>query len=346
MLDSIQDSIGRIESALAHLRREGPIATDDLSPEYLAYFHVKEQAARLRRLSQRVRGLASNTTAKPKARGRGRSMTSTQFSIRYVGTDDLWERIVTAPDITELVRGLAATSPIQGERIEDLVAETAREIAFLDLLGRTVTEQSGERVLVYPRLKNQWKELKRVASPASPSSGATTSFPGPISPSTRIDGLLNAFVSLYAGSLGLQASIVEAPAAPDQLPLRGVVVEGPGACELAKFERGTHLYYTAQEGITLVEIDAVRLPGDVSQADGLAQYQAARQSEVGVAAGSAGKDETAFADALPVIRVHLSDLGDSAIDLRSGFLTIKAPVPGELRAFVLSMLSLPSELEW
>jgi ATP-dependent Clp protease ATP-binding subunit ClpC len=338
VLDAIDRAVDRIDADLAHLGSEGPIATDDVAPEHVAYFHAKEQALRVRRMTRWMREQALKPNVKLKSRARGRSMSATQFSMRHVGTDDLWNKTISAHDVADLMRDLGANSPPHGERVEDLVAEAAREVAFLDALARQAVRPADDRVIIYPALRNTWRDAGSVTSGAVPKEYSGSSMMG------ALDRLLSLHWALFTGQLGMEAAIVGAPRRPGEYWEKAVVVSGPGAAELAEIEKGTHLFYSAQGSPVLVEVDTVAMAENESPEERVARHWRERRSASGRADSDDIQSEPTTA-VQPVVRIYLLDLAQSALDLRSGLMTMKAPVAGELRAFLLSVLPLPAELE-
>lgn len=312
----VEATIARIEESVLHLRPEGLINPSTVAAHHLAYFQIKEQARHLwdlcRRLQPRIKA-AKNRLA---SRSRGRSMSATQFTLRQVKTPDLWQRLVSASDIHTWLRELATGAQPHGERLEDYLAELLREVSLLESMAQADLSESNHRVVLLIRSLDESRKPERQL-------------------------LAKSYAALFEYKFGMKVKRVREVDEVASMHAEAVVISGVQALAIANGEVGTHLFYTAQDGLAPLQVCVLPLQEGGEMA-AIGKYADIRKQGLNDEENGASTNGDWF-QFLPVIRLYEAD--GATLDLRSGLLTLKPPTAQELRAFVLATLPLPDEFK-
>jgi len=322
IVEGVEAATKRIEAEAERLRPEGPITTDAVPPEQVAYFLIREQARRVWELCRRVAERMHSTRARFVSRAKGRSLAAGQLTLKQTPQHDLWQEVSATRDLRTYLKELATASPAYGERMADYLAELIREASFLQTIAARkeainhASAHNDHAVMLIRAL-----DLSRTGERAL---------------------LGNLYAKLFGHQLNLEIGEIRADALPGATAL---ALRGARAFHLAKQEEGTHLFYAFQENFMPVQVSVLPL---TESEDALAVITAqAREREQwldGLATGKAigeatGDNPFQFS---PVIRVYEERGG--ALDLRSGLMTLRTPTAHEARAFLLATLPLPQEL--
>jgi hypothetical protein len=316
IIELLETTIARIEESVLPLRPEGLINPGAVAAQHLAYFQIKEQGRYLRELCRRLEPRIKAAKHTLASRSRGRSISATQFTLRQVEARDLWQRVISATDIHTLLRELATGAQPHGERLADYLAELLREASLLEAIARTGVRESSHRVILLIRSLDEARKPER-------------------------ELLAQSYAALFEHQLGMNVKHLRADERLSSRNADGLVIGGINASLLAGGEAGTHLFYTAQDGLAPIQVAVLPL-NEEDEETALDRYAGRRPQ------GLQGKEYEASTNDdwlrfLPVIRLY--EAPGVTLDLRSGLLTLKSPTAAELRAFVLAALPLPDELE-
>lgn len=316
IVELVETVLERIEESISQFRPEGLINPGEVASHHLAYFQIREHAQIVREKCRRAAARKGGAKPNIQSRARGRSISASQFTLRQTDTNNLWQRMISAPDIHNLLKELAAKAQPHGERPEDYLAELIRETLLLDLLAQGNSSEQDNRLLLLIRTLDgaHKQERQRVAK---------------------------AYAELFEHKFDMQVKHLPVGAELAALNAEALVIEGVNAATLAECEAGTHLFYGAQGGLAPMQV--IVLP--LNEKDEITAIRHYRESFKEQLNRKAGDTETP-ADLLrlpPTIRVY--EINGATLDLRSGLMTLKTPTTDELRAFVLNNLPLPYEFE-
>jgi ATP-dependent Clp protease ATP-binding subunit ClpC len=316
LIARVEATMARIEESVLHLRPEGLINPSAVPAHHLAYFQIKEQAHHLRDLCRRLEPRINKAKNKLTSRSRGRSISATQFTLRQVEARNLWQRIVSATNIHRLLKELATEAQPHGEGLEDYLAELIREASLLETLAQANNDEASHRLVLLIRSLDESRKAER-------------------------ELLAKSYAALFEYKLGMKVKQIREVDGETSLHADALVIRGVNASLIANGEAGTHLFYTAQEGLAPIQVRVLPLPEEDEMA-AIRKYADAPKQGVKDKDSEESTDEDLF-QFLPVIRVYQAD--GVTLDLRSGLMTLKTPTAQELRALVLATLPLPGEFE-
>jgi ATP-dependent Clp protease ATP-binding subunit ClpC len=311
ILELVEEALERIEESALQFRPEGLINPGEVASHHLAYFQIREQAQMVREMWQRIESRKSYGKNRMTSRARGRSISASQFTLRQTNANDLWQQLIKAADIHNLLKELATKAQPHGEHPDDYLAELIRETSMLETLAQGNTGEQGNRLLLLIRTLDESRRQER-------------------------QGLVNAYAELFEHKFAMQVKRLPAGVELASLHAEALVISGVNATTLAQCEAGTHLFYTRQGGLAPIQVNVLPL----NENDEMAAIGSYAEAVRGRLSGDERDDAPGL---LPVIRVY--EIGGVTLDLRSGLMTLKTPVANELRAFMLNNLALPYEFE-
>ncbi|MEW6125590.1 MAG: AAA family ATPase [Acidobacteriota bacterium] len=313
IVELAEAAVDRIESQAAKMSPQGLINPDAVDATQLAYFQIREQARRARELCEKVAAKIKPTGKPLVSRSRGRSIAASQFTLRQVSVGDLWQRLIEAGDVRQLMRELLTTAQPYGERLEDYLSELTRETALLEVIAQSNDEVSTHQALMLIQSLDEAFKVER-------------------------ERLAKIYHELFTYKLGSRAELLTGNQEAAALHSDAVLIQGVNVLALAKPETGAHLFYTAKEQLVPLQIHVLPVIDHSAAATirRFAESQKRRLSE------PVDTNETDLNEA-SVIRVY--EENGATLDLRSGLMTLKMPTTKELRALLLAALPLPMEMQ-
>ena len=317
-MEGAYDATVRIESAAAASVQTGggmPLTQGQIGDDHYRYFAVREMAERLRGRIQRT---FDRLDAPPRParvivpRAMPRSPAS---SIRHLDSTDhaLWREIAAAEDVNQYLADLFQSAAPPEDGLMDEARRVMREVALLEAVASH--DVAGDRALIEIRAVSDVSRLFAIAH------------------AVRYRALFEKFAG--ASCLGTDEPL-------EGGPMR-LVLEMPGALNIARIEAGTHLHFSSSGQIAPLQVRVIALaagqdPLQAAEAD-RAQHQSWREN---LDAGRTTLDEDPWRLG-PVLRIY--DEHGGTLDLRSGMIVpTGTPTADELRAFILSQLPVPAEV--
>jgi len=320
-------ALERIETRLDAMAPETRVALDSISEEQRLYFALREQFKRVESLVHRQRERAQSQPLRRMAQHPRQPRREPRRRTRCVWAPPLpYKHLASADRLQAALDELSDVEPL--EETGDLL-ETCHELALLDLLAAPA---GGERrVALAFRVARQ-------------------------KPSFQMVQIFMDHFQLFDRLWGVEPTIQgrhgpEALAERNDYCLRLIVAREPmplieltGSCapEIARAVEGTHLILQRNGEITPIQLPTFEPAGNQDARDAW-QDRLNAQSDwsSGFINGSATEAEEPLAVA-PIVRRY--EENGPTLDLRSGLISRAWPGPRDLRAFLLSQLPLPAEL--
>ncbi|MEM7244673.1 MAG: AAA family ATPase [Acidobacteriota bacterium] len=228
VLDRLEKALASLEGTIAPLRPEGTFSSEDIGPAQEAYFLVRDELARLRRLADGLREAVIASRSRRVDAQRTPVTTRGRLHVPEGAPEDLVMALFKAPDPRVFLRQLVTTSP-QSLTLEGRLQQLARAVAALRDDVAHVRRDDGDAVLA----------LRAIGSPSE----------SLLTLRDRLADSLSQAFDLEPETFAIDA---EHPA---------IALRGWRALRSARKEEGTHVVLDANGTLTLIQV-VVRPLGD------------------------------------------------------------------------------------
>ncbi|HEY0458060.1 MAG TPA: AAA family ATPase [Pyrinomonadaceae bacterium] len=295
-LDKIEDVLDRIEDEIEPLKPRGEIISND--ERQTRYFLVLEYIRRIERMIERADKWNESRAQSPKSGVQKRQL----VSLREAGTD--FSGFLSSPNLSFRLREMAQENRAFGASAQDYVQDIWRETALLQAVS-----------------ENLAKPLTTQSVMAFRCSDFTYG-------NIEIPQMIERYKRFFGQELGLKIAGLNADNIETDYYQKFIALEGMFAFDLAKAERGNHVFVSRRGDFTPIEIEVFELGANQTLADFPQIYMESVQN----------KRKQDF----NVVRIYNERL--LALDFRSALATRENLTLRELRTFILSGLKPPQEL--
>lgn len=292
-LDKIEDVLDRIEDEIEPLNPRGEINPKD--EKQAKFFLVREYIKRIERMIERADKWDQSKVQSPKSKIQKRRL----VSLKDVEID--FTNFLSGSNLSNKLKNLAAENREFGETVADYVQDVWRETGLLESVFENIEKSLNAKCVMIFRSADGYFGKE------------------------KIPDFLENYRKLFSPELGLKTEVLRIKKPESDYFEMFLALEGIFGFDLAKAERGNHVFVNRRGDFTPVEIDACELENDKNFFD--FRPPAGKESE---------KD---FA----VVRIY-NERG-IALDFRSALMTKENLTFRELRSFILSGLEMPKEFD-
>ena len=325
VIDRLKPVLDDFEQKITGLQPEGPLNSDDISPEHQKYFALTEQQRYIRKMYDRIVDFYSRVSINSRTRVVSFWKPRTQNLYKRYDCGDKVQLadLLAGKDLKVQLEEMHSQADNKGQALRDQLSELIMGIALLDNMIKSPVSGDTDRVLLYVR---QTENLFN---------------------STMSKDLFEMYRRFYDWLWGFDLKPLKENA-PNNAKITedpgffGYVLEGPGVSKLAEIEAGTHLFIDQDGQLGVVYLNTVALsPQDDPYSAFCEKYELRKKwlEELEEGKDSVHSDPFLFASVLRLYKPwHFST------DFRTGFTVRGMPQTDAIRKFILSQLPLPDGL--